>query len=216
MIEDYAFENCTALQTVNSTTSLMRFSIGTNAFAGCSRLESIQLRNPDYIAPDAFLNCDSLHTITLSGSAGNTDRSFPFLKNVKITHVIFERFYPTPEMFKIFTDLTDIDLSNQSYIPKYSFSGCSNLSNITIGKNIYQLEDRLFENCPAIQQISIPKSITSIGEGVFAGSTNLCEIYYEGTLDDWEKIRKDENWDADTGEYIIYCSNGSILKHHYD
>ena len=213
MIEDYAFENCTALQTVNSPTSLMSFDIGNKAFAGCTSLESIQLRNPDFIDPDAFLNCDSLHTITLSGSADNTDYSLPFLKNVKITHVILERFYPTSEMFKLFTDLTDIDLSNQSYIPKYLFSGCSNLSNITIGKNIFLLEDGIFENCPAIQQISIPKSITSIGEGVFAGSTNLCEIYYEGTLDDWEKIRKDENWDADTGEYIIYCSNGSILKY---
>ncbi len=46
----------------------------------------------------------------------------------------------------------------------------------------------------------------------FSNFTELEEIIYEGTSSEWEAIEKASNWDSQTGEYIVKCSDVTVDK----
>ena len=64
--------------------------------------------------------------------------------------------------------------------------------------------------------ITIPDSVTSIGDSAFSGCTKLTEINFNGTKEQWEAIDKGENWDLEMGifngigRYFIHCADGEI------
>ena len=72
--------------------------------------------------------------------------------------------------------------------------------------------DRAFENIRTISGVTLPASITSIGEGAFSGCASLKNIIFQGTTDQWKAITKGTNWDAETGDYTIQCSDGTVEK----
>jgi hypothetical protein len=39
---------------------------------------------------------------------------------------------------------------------------------------------------------------------------NLKDIYYNGTIEEWNSIIKDEEWDFQSGNYTIHCTDGTI------
>lgn len=72
-----------------------------------------------------------------------------------------------------------------------------------------------------LKKITIPQTIIRIGMGAFVHCCNLTEIVYLGTKEQWRAITKyvsdtndisDPSWDKDTGDYTIYCTDGTIAK----
>lgn len=61
-------------------------------------------------------------------------------------------------------------------IPINCFSGCINLTHITIPEGVVAIEQHAFANCISLQEIHLPNSITEIGESVFEGCQNLTTI----------------------------------------
>ena len=57
-----------------------------------------------------------------------------------------------------------------------SFTGCTNLKNITLPKGIQEVGYRAFAGCENLQSINIPNRTTKIGEDAFDGCTNLVSI----------------------------------------
>lgn len=45
-----------------------------------------------------------------------------------------------------------------------------------------------------------------------SGFSSLTDIYYEGTIADWKAIKKADEWDYNTGNYTIHCTDGEIKK----
>ena len=59
-----------------------------------------------------------------------------------------------------------------------------------------------YEPLNALKEISIPSTVTSIGDGAFARSTGITDIYYNGTQQEWNSIamtreedRNQEDWE---------------------
>lgn len=50
----------------------------------------------------------------------------------------------------------------------------------------YKMND---EPLKALKEVSIPSTVTSIGDGAFLYSTGLTDIYYNGTEEEWNKIQ---------------------------
>ena len=98
-----------------------------------------------------------------------------------------------------------------SSIDRYAFSGCSNLSrvtipdsvtsignsvfynctsltSVTIGNSVTIIDVNAFYNCSNLTNITIPNSVTSIGNNAFIGCSNLNMVYYTGTEEEWKKI----------------------------
>ena len=51
-----------------------------------------------------------------------------------------------------------------------------------------------------------------IRDNAFANCTNLTKINFNGRTDEWKFIKKSSNWNSNTGNYIVYCSDGKLDK----
>ncbi len=72
--------------------------------------------------------------------------------------------------------------------------------------------DGTFANCTALTDITIPNSVNSIGDSAFSGCTSLANITYDGTVAQWEAIEKEYEWNDETGDYVVHCTDGDIRK----
>lgn len=116
----------------------------------------------------------------------------------------------------VFMDDADIErltVKAPIEIPKNAFSGCSNLSEVTLADGVKSIKDNAFMNCP-IDSISIPNTVSSIG----VNSINLVKnvriedgdskIRTEGSADSMEKLYLGRNIIHGSKGYLPYF-NGS-------
>ena len=57
-----------------------------------------------------------------------------------------------------------------------AFSGCTGLTDITIPNSVTTIGDGAFSGCTGLTDITIPNSVTTIGDGAFSGCTGLTDI----------------------------------------
>ena len=77
---------------------------------------------------------------------------------------------------------------------------------------VTSIGDYAFRNCTSLTSITIPASVTGIGFDAFRWCTSLASINFEGTIEQWNAIIKASDWNSVTGDYIIYCTDGTIAK----
>lgn len=85
-----------------------------------------------------------------------------------------------------------------------AFGGCSALAEVTLPDGITTIEGEAFRGCSQLRYIKIPNSVTEIGYYAFYGCKNLT-ILFEGTKEEWDKIEKEAEWNANA-EYVIQYS----------
>ena len=136
------------------------------AFSGCTSLTSITI--PDSVTSmsnDAFNGCTSLTSITVE--VGNP-----------VYHSNGNCLIKTATKTMIAGCMNSIIPSDDSVIKigSSAFSGCTNLTSITIPDNVTSIGDDAFYNCTSLTNITIPDSITSIGDDAFYNCTSLASI----------------------------------------
>lgn len=63
-----------------------------------------------------------------------------------------------------------------------------------------------------VKYVWLSQSIKSIGRRAFFRCSELTAIYYDGTVEQWHEIIKKSEWDAETGDYVVICSDGTLTK----
>ena len=91
-------------------------------------------------------------------------------------------------------------------IDGYAFSGCTSLTSITITNGVKNIGYRVFLGCSSLE------SITSIGIRAFANCYKLKDIYYTGTEEQWNTIRKGTDWSYRMGSNV---SGGTKITYNY-
>ena len=80
------------------------------------------------------------------------------------------------------------DSSANGILGDYAFSNCTSLKAVKLGASITSIGDYAFQSCKKLQCVSFTNRVTSLYYRAFPLS-NLTDIYYSGTYDQWSKIK---------------------------
>ena len=180
IISSHAFIRCKYLMSITIPESII--SICHGAFQYCSGLQSISIPNSVInIDPAVFYGCplvsitlpfvgDKRHNATdtyqypLGYIFGMSEESFSTgTRQEYLATTIQEIYCSVPQSLK------EVIITDSDYIPYGAFSGCSNLTSISIPNMVKNIGDKAFYNCSHLVSIVIPDSVTSIGRNAFYG-----------------------------------------------
>ena len=190
------FKGCSGMTSITLPNSIT--NIGEYAFSGCSGLTSVSIPNSViYIGQQAFENCSSLTDISISNSVTSIDygtfQGCSSLKGVSIpnsvTNIGKSAFQGCSNLIciSILANLTSIDVD--------AFSGCNvekliyaegctkavstglvGVSEVSLPQTLQTIDINTFANFTNLKTISIPKSVTDIGNGAFFGCSGLRSV----------------------------------------
>ena len=144
-------------------------SIGESAFISCTSLESIVIPNSvTSIGKEAFYNCRSLESITLPFVGATLNGT----SNTHFGYIFGARSESYNDDY-VPTSLKEIIITGGTSIHTRSFYECSNIESITIPNSITNMGEDAFRYCTNLESIEIPNSVTSIGQFAFSSCANL-------------------------------------------
>lgn len=95
------------------------------------------------------------------------------------------------------TSLTEINIDVRGYIREHAFYGCTNLKTVYIYVNSLDYTEYNYPN---------------IGDYAFANCTSLTDIQFNGTMEQWNGGTFGKDWNKNTGEYTVHCTDGDLQK----
>lgn len=151
-----SFRDCTELATVTLNTAT---TIPAEMFAGCTAITTVTIpASVQTIGTSAFAGCSKLATLTLgSGVTTLGDRAFADC------------------------GLTALALpDNVTTLGDGAFSNNPNIATLQFGAGITAISDNAFATNDAIENLTIPKTIVTIGAGSFADWSKLTKLTISG------------------------------------
>ena len=142
--------------------------IAQRAFTGQSKLKNITLNDGlKNIGYESFCDCTNLESFIMPDSVVNFE-SRALISCEK---------------------LATLKLSNQiDNIPWWGVYGCKALKNVVIPNNVTILYRYAFAFSSNIEKIVIPKSVVQINQQAFYYDNAIKDVYYEGSMEDWNNI----------------------------
>ena len=87
----------------------------------------------------------------------------------------------------------------------------SNIEEIDCGKGMQRIESFAFKNCAALDTVIIhPHPMLVIEGKAFTGCSNLTNITFKGTKQEWYKTQKYDSWLAESAIKYVDCTDGTI------
>ncbi len=158
-----ALSGCTGLITINCGDNLT--TISSYAFSGCTGLVSVSLPDGlETIYSNAFANCTSLESIHLPDSITTLYDSV-FSGCSKLTRVNYPLNWATKAHY-----------NNNSYYSESPFYNCAKLTGIVVPEGVTSIPANAFRKMTSLKSISLPSTLTTIGNYAFYVCTGLNEI----------------------------------------
>ena len=166
------------------------------------------------IDDNAFIYHDSLKSVFIPNSVTSIgDEAFKFcldLTDVRLPNSLIKIGF---EAFTGCSSLTSIKFpTGMTEIGVNAFGSCTSLTSIEIPDGVTIIEGCAFTRCENLTSITIPSSVTEIGWLAFSDCSSLMEIVFHGTADQWYSITKHPQWDNNTENYFVYCTDAHITK----
>ena len=210
-----AFTSCTSLTKVNYTGTIdqwaqMSFgnsssnplSNGADLYINNELITNANISTVTKINAYAFYNCTSLTSVVIGDSVTSIGEYAFYnclIENATIPTIAIS-YIPK-------TNLKTIVITSGESINSHAFSGCTSLTNVTIGDRVTSIGDYAFSRCTSLTSVTIGDSVTSIGEKAFSNCTSLTRINFNGTKAQWDAISKGSSW-KEKVKANVFCTDG--------
>lgn len=205
-------DNCTSLKTVylGNVSSIPQRTFMNTA------IENVVIPNTvSYIGEYAFYNCASLKNVVFEeGSTCTIIQGYAFFECPNLIsftgcdalETIEENAFEKSEL----TNLTEFTFSDSNISFQKNMFANSKLTTAYLGDNFEVTNDYMFMNCTELKTITISSKVTEFGTSSLKGCTSLNDIYYEGTLEQWNGIIKGNYWANNVpSTCVVHFSNGT-------
>ena len=223
-----AFTNCSYLTSVNISDSVT--TISEEAFSGCRRLVSVVI--PDSVTTiekEAFAYCAGLTSVTIGKNVTSIGfhafyECYKLIEvynksNVAISAGKTDNGYVAYYAKNVYRQANRSNLTNDNgyviYTEGYkkilvAYTGTS--TKLILPSYVTEIYQYAFDSFYSLTNVTIPNSVKTIGEYAFRYCSGLTSITFKGTMTQWNAISKGSNWNNNTGNYTIHCTDGSIPK----
>ena len=146
--------------------------------------ETILLPNVRVLGREALASCRALKTLDL-----------PMLVSLD----------SSGQQFRGMVNLEEISMPNLTgAVPKQAFYLDYSLKNIDIS-GATSVEEEAFAKCMGLTSITLGNELTSIGKNAFQDCPNITDVYYDGTIAEWNNIQVEKGNDY-LKSATIHCS----------
>ncbi len=113
--------------------------------------------------------------------------------------------------------LAEINIpENVTRLPHFTFSGCTSLTSIDLPDRLSEIGTGAFNRCTALTEITIPAGVTRIAASAFNRCTSLRDVYFLGTVAEWNAIDRSEtsfeanNMALEGMNFTVHCVDGDV------
>lgn len=154
-------------------------SVGNNAFAGAQITSLVLPETVTELYGGIFYGCTALfdweipsHVKKLASGSVFIGSSIIEPKISKDAHLE----YIGDDAFSGISGLTEVDISEATYMGAYVFYNCADLQKVKLPANLTKLPGYTFYGCPLLETVELPESVTEIGFGAFGGCNSLSSV----------------------------------------
>ena len=202
-IEGKSFEGCTNLESITFNNSLIK--IGDYTFKDCAKLDNIVL--PDSVEEIGQWAFEGVKALKYGGTINCPAN----LKRMGFSNLLRS----LEEENKRYWG----DEDNPRRVLLWLYYRYFNDSSVTV------TETTIDEGCEIIgdragladsytpvniETINLPRTLKTIGAKAFYCFSNLENLNYNGTMEEWEAIAKYEDWYAQTALTVVHCLDGDV------
>ncbi len=217
-IGNNCFSGCPALQTVTFAEGSALTRIPVSFVIGCPELTAVTL--PDTITMiehSAFIDCPKLSMTEYEGCLylAMGDNPYAILCapiSDEITSVTShpDTVHLAGGAFLRCRSLTEVIL-NEGLISlgSHAFYSCSSLISVQLPSTLKNIGDEAFYSCDDIKELTLPAGLAYIGGSIF-DECGVETVRFQGTLADWESMKKHEEWISRTDDYTLICTDGEL------
>ena len=202
-IDESAFSDCSNLASIIVSGSVT--DIGNYAFKGCSALKELIFSDGSgtlSLGRESFFGAP-LETLYIGRDLRQniTTRAFAYTKSLANVTISDNVTSIEGSIFSGCSNLTSITIPENSQLTSIgssAFYGCSSLTSITIPENVTSIGSSAFTGCRSLTSITIPENVTSILDYAFDRCTGIKVVVF-----------KDGNKPLSLGHGTVYNSNGT-------